>query len=431
MGWDGGPPVRFVAGYSDICFSENTRLRFTFFIALRYLFSKKSRNVINVITAISMITVGIITASLVILLSAFNGLESKIEELFNAFDPDLKVQPLTGKTMAVSDDNLETIRSLPGILRVTRVIEESALFVYDKSQYIGKLKGVDDAFLEMVKMDTLVRHGRPLLHSGRSAFALLGDEASNTLRVNYNSSEFLLQVFYPKRGKIDMLQPFRELAIMPGGEFDLQQQDFNRYVLVPLDFAREIMGYETEVSALEIQLKPGADESAVRRGIRGSLGAGVAIKNRYEQQELMYKVLRSEKLAMFLIVTLILVIASFNLISALTMLVVEKKKDIMVLWSLGTTFRRIKIIYVTEGTLVAVIGALGGLLLGGLVAFLQQQTGLIKLGNGPDAPDYPVVFHLMDFVIIFLTVSCIGFVASWLRMKGIRLSRPDNYTLLK
>lgn len=405
-------------------------MRFTLFIALRYLFSKKTRNVINIITAISMITVCIVTASLVILLSAFNGLEGKIEEVFSAFDPDLKVQPLTGKTIPVTQEQLSATASLEGVEAFSRVVEESVLFVYNGQQYLGVLKGVDNTFPGMVRLDTIVRSGSPLIISGRSRYAVIGDEVATALGVNLNDPSHFLEVYYPKRGKMDLFNPFRESTIMPGGVFDLQQT-FNRHVIVPIAFAENLTGYDNEATSLEIALKPGAGEGKVKRELKKIWGGNITVKNRYEQQELMYKVLRSEKLAMFLIVTLILVIGSFNLISALTMLVVEKKKDIMVLWSLGATFRKVKSVYVLEGTLVALIGAVGGLVIGTLVTFAQQQFGFVKLGDSPEAPPYPVAMKAEDFLSVFFTVLAIGFIASWLRMKGIRLSRPDNYTLLK
>lgn len=385
---------------------------------------------INIITAISMVTVCIITAALVILLSAFNGLESKIEELFSAFDPDLKVAPLTGKTIPVNQEILQQVKNTEGIQAFTQVIDESVLFVYNGQQYIGKIKGVEDSFLDMVRMDTLVYSGQPLLKSGKARFAILGEEIAAALDINVDDPTRLLTIYYPKRGKLDLFSPFRDAAIMPGGVFAIQQE-FNQYAIVPIEMARLITRYEDEVTGLEIKLTAGADERKVKRELRNIFKDQISVKNRYEQQELMFKVLKSEKFAMFLIVTLILVIASFNLISALTMLIVEKKKDIMVLWSLGATFKKVKQIYVAEGTLVALIGASVGMVIGVAVVLLQYYLGFVKLGDGPDAQDYPVVIKIPDLCYIFITVVLIGFLASWLRMKSVRLGRSENVTLIK
>lgn len=377
-----------------------------------------------------MITVSIISASLVILLSAFNGLEGKIEELFNAFDPDLKVQPISGKTISINDEIFKKIKSIQGIDQVSGVIEESVLFVYNGQQYIGKMKGVDDAYLNMVRMDTLVHTGKPLLKSGKTRYALLGEELATALNIDVNDPTHFLTIYYPKRGKIDLFNPFKEAGIYPGGIFSIQQE-FNQYAIVPIEMAELITKYENQVTAIEIKLNDISDESFVKNEIFQLLNEKVTIKNRYEQQELMFKILKSEKLAMYLIVTLILVIASFNLISSLTMLVVEKKKDIMVLWSLGATFSKVKQIYITESTLVAVFGAVIGLVFGVLIVLLQDYFGFVRLGNTPESGEYPVLIKFSDILIIFTTVTFIGFLASWLRMKSIRLNNQNQSSLLK
>lgn len=402
------------------------------FISLRYLFSKKSRNVINVITGISILAILVVTASLVILLSAFNGLEQSVKNIFNVFDPHLRVESIKGKSIHVTQDQLSIIRSWPGVLSATLTIEENVLVIYRDNQQIVTIKGVDDSYFVQVPIESMITAGAMSNWHQISNPAILGEGLASNLQINLNDFTHSIQVHYPKHGKIDMLNPFRELSLLPAAIFSVQHEFNNSLMLAPRSYVAELIGYgEGEVNSLEISLTSDKYLSPVRKNLKKLLGNEVVVKNRFEQHELMYRVMRAEKLAVFLIIMLVLIIASFNIVSALTMLLVEKQKDILVLWSMGASVQRIKQIYVWEGLWVTLIGASSGMILGTLIAWLQLQFGWVKLGNLEGANPYPVKFVWSDFPLIFFAVNSIGWVASWLRMKSVSLLRPQYMALIK
>lgn len=402
------------------------------FISFRYLFSKKSRSVINVITGISILAILVVTASLVILLSAFNGLEQSVKNIFNVFDPHLRVESIKGKSIDVTQDQLSIIRSWPGVSSATLTIEENVLVIYRDNQQIVTIKGVDDSYFVQVPIESMITAGAMSNWHQISNPAILGEGLASNLQINLNDFTHSIQVHYPKRGKIDMLNPFRELSLLPAAIFSVQHEFNNSLMLAPRSYVAELIGYgEGEANSLEISLTSDKYLSPVRKNLKKLLGNEVVVKNRFEQHELMYRVMRAEKLAVFLIIMLVLIIASFNIVSALTMLLVEKQKDILVLWSMGAGVQRIKQIYVWEGVWVTLIGASSGMILGTLIAWLQMQFGWVKLGNLEGANPYPVKFVWSDFPLIFFAVNFIGWVASWMRMKSVSLLRPQYMALIK
>jgi lipoprotein-releasing system permease protein len=406
---------------------------FVRFISLRYLFSNKSRNIINVITGISMLAILVVSAALVILLSAFNGLEQTVKNIFNVFDPHLRVEATQGKSMKITQDQLAIIRSWPGVSSASLTIEENVLVIYQDKQQIVTLKGVDESYFLQVPMESMITAGSMNSWNQSPNQAILGEGMASNLQINLADFTHSIQVYYPKRGKIDMLNPFREASLTPVAVFSVQHEFTNSLMLAPRSFVADLIGYqrEGEVTSLEISLSSEKHLASVRKNVKQLLGEGVLIKNRFEQHELMYRVMRAEKLAVFLIVMLVLIIASFNIVSALTMLLVEKQKDILVLWSMGAGMQRIKQIYVWEGLWVTLIGVSGGMILGTLIAWFQMQFGWVKLGAFEGANPYPVQFVWTDFPLIFFAVNFIGFVASWLRMKSVSLLRPQYMALIK
>lgn len=405
--------------------------RFTFFIAWRYLFSRKSRNIINVITGISMLTIGVVTAALVILLSAFNGLEQTVKNIFQVFDPHLRVEPANGKTFIITKDELVKIRGLNSVIAATPCIEEHVLILYKDKQQIVLMKGVDNSYFDWVPMHEMLSSGN--LNLKKNGGAILGEGLAANLQVNIMNITQKIAVYYPKKGKINILNPFNEGHILPTGIFSINHEYTNNLLIVPIAFASDITGLknENEISSLEIAVNNEKDIKIIKKHIKSILGNAIVIKDRFEQHALMYKVMRAEKLAVFLIVILVLIIASFNIISSLTMLLVEKKKDIMVMWSMGAHFKQIKSIYLIQGTLVASLGAIGGIIIGTLVSLVQIKTGWIKLGAYEGANAYPMLFIWTDFVFIFLTVNVIGFGAAWLRMISIRFNQTEQISLIK
>jgi lipoprotein-releasing system permease protein len=405
---------------------------FTLFIASRYLFSKKSRNIINVITGISMATIMVVSAALIILLSAFNGLEQTVKDLFNAFDPSLQVTATQGKTIAVSEQQLNKIKSLKGIEHYSRIIEEHVLAIYDNKQQIILLKGVDDAYFDLVKMDDILIAGNTKLLHQVPDKVILGEGLASSMGINIMDFSIPLEVYYPKKGKININSPFNESVLIPQSVFSINHEYNQILAITSLEWAAELMGIEeNEYSSLEIDIDDDADIDFIKTELKNILGNQVVIKDRYEQHQLMYRIMRSEKLAVFLIISFVLIIASFNIIGALSMLLVEKKKDMMVMWSMGSSFEKLKRIFILEGTLVSFIGGCIGILLGTILSLLQMSLGWIKLGNFEGAQPYPILFVWTDFILVFFTVIFIGFTASWIRMKSFLLDTAENRSLIK
>ncbi len=406
---------------------------FVRFVSSRYLFSKKSRNIINVITGISMLAILVVSAALVILLSAFNGLEQTVKNIFNVFDPHIRVEAIQGKSMEITQDQLAIIRSWPGVSSASLTIEENVLVIYQDKQQIVTLKGIDDSYFLQVPLESMIKAGSMNSWYQRPNPTILGEGLASNLQINLADFTHSIQVYYPKRGKIDMLNPFREASLTPVAVFSVQHEFTNSLMFATRSFVADLTGYqrEGEASSLEISLSSDKHLASVRKNLKQLLGDRVMIKNRFEQHELMYRVMRAEKLAVFLIVMLVLIIASFNIVSAITMLLVEKQKDILVLWSMGAGMQRIKQIYVWEGLWVTLIGVSGGIILGTLIAWFQMQFGWVKLGTFDGANPYPVKFVWTDFLLIFFAVNFIGFVASWLRMKSVSLLRPQYMSLIK
>lgn len=402
-------------------------------ISLRYLFSKKSVNIINVITGISMLAILVVSAALIILLSAFNGLELAVKNIFNVFDPHLRVEPIQGKSIIISDEQLAAIKSWPGVASASLTIEENVLVIYQDKQQIVMLKGVDNAYFLQVPISSMISAGSLNTWNDNSNEAIIGEGLAANLQINLADFAHTIQVYFPKRGKVDMLNPFREASLLPAAIFSIQHEYTNSLIIAPLNFVANLTGYKAkgEATSLEIALTNEKYVSSVRKNLQQLLGDKVQIKNRFEQHELMYRVMRAEKLAVFLIVMLVLIIASFNIVSVLTMLLVEKQKDILVLWSMGAGINRIKKIYLWEGMWVTLIGVTGGMILGALVAWLQMQFGWVKLGAYEGANPYPIQFVWTDFPLIFISVNLIGFLASWLRMKSVNLLRPQYMALIK
>ncbi len=378
-----------------------------------------------------MITICIVTAALIILLSAFNGLEKTVVSLFSSFDPDLKVTAAAGKSFEASDSLISELQAISSIKYISKTIEESALLTSKEKQHIGLIKGVDSVFLKMVRIDTMLVEGRPILEDESNYYAIVGEGVASNLSINLETPGQFITAYYPKRGKINLFDPFRKITLTPSAVFFLQQEYNFKYVLVPLSVAEELIDYENQYTALEIQATDKKYIANIQKKVEQILGPHFVVKNQYQQHELMYKVMKAEKLAVFLIVTFVLVIASFNIIGALTMLVVEKRKDVMVLWSMGADFKTIKRIFILEGTLASMIGALAGILIGVFIVFLQMQFKWVKLGNFEGAMPYPVDLQTIDVFIAFFTVLSIGFIASWLRMKSINFQKDEHQTFLK
>lgn len=398
-------------------------MNFSFYIAKRYLFARKSKNVINIISAISVVGVSIGTMALIVILSVFNGFDNLVQSLFNSFDPDIKITIKEGKTFSSGTERIQNLKKLKGVLYMSEIIEENALLKYDDRQYIVTVKGVSDEFINMSGIDSMIIDGEFILKENKNNYAVIGQGVALNLAVGLN---FItpINIYVPKRTQKVSLNPekaFNRKYIFPSGIFAIQQDFDSRYIIVPIDFARDLLDYSNEVSAIELKLDPAFNKDKIQEEIKKHLGTGYEVKNRFEQQELLYKIMKSEKWAIFLILTFILIIASFNVIGSLTMLIIEKKKDIDTLRSLGTNLSVLRKIFLFEGWMISILGAILGLMTGTIICWIQQHFGLIKI-QGSDSfviDTYPVNIELPDFIYVFLTVLFIGYLAAWYPVRYI------------
>ena len=392
-------------------------MKLSLYIARRYLFAKKSRNAINVISAVSVAGVTVGAMALIIVLSVFNGLEMMVSSIFNTFDPDLKVTSSVGKTFTASRSGLNLLSNIDGISAYSLTVEENALLEYDERQFFATIKGVDDSYTSVSGIDGAMWDGEFKLtdDTGRPwAVPGIGIAQYLGMRINFIAP---LKIVVPRRTGGNTLDPEDAIIkrfILPSGIFQVEQEYDSKYVYVPIDFARELIERDSAVTSIEIKLKENADAAAVKKEVTSIFSDGFTVQNRYEQQELFYKVMRSERLAIFFILTLILVIASFNIIGSLTMLIIEKERDIEILKSLGADNNLIKKIFIFEGWLISIIGGFAGILLGFIICWIQQTFGLVKLQSNSLIMDYyPVVMKLRDFLIVPATVLLIGYWAAW------------------
>ena len=409
-------------------------LSFSFRIARRYLFSKKSHNAINIISGISASGVAIGTMALVCVLSVFNGFESLISDMFSAFDPDLKITLSQGKTFDMNSPELGQVRKLKSVAYFTEVIEENVLLQFKDKQMPATLKGVSDDFQKMTRIDSIMYDGKFMFYDGAFQRAVPGVGVASILGLGAQFIDPLL-IYAPRRSsKINLLRPensFNKVSAFVSGVFAVQQLQYDdHYVLVSIDLARDLFEYEkTKVTAIELKLAGGADKDAVQSQIKNILGEKYQVKNRYEQQESFFKIMLIEKWITYLILCFILLIASFNIIGSLSMLIIDKKADIETLRNLGANNQLIKRIFLFEGWMISAVGALVGIGLGGMLCLLQEHFGFLKLGNGYVVDAYPVVTDFMDMILVFVTVLVMGFLAAYYPVRYIqtkgKLSEQD------
>ena len=394
-------------------------MRLPLFIAKRYLISKKSHNLINIISFISMAGIIVGTMALIIVLSVFNGFEGVIKSLYHTFNPDLLITAKQGKTFHYAGFPSEKLKKTDGVFQLVQVVEEDALLKYRDQQFIGKIKGVSENYTLAAKPDTMLTNGKFILQEGKTNFAVTGAGVTWFLGINLRDIKQLLSVYVPKRGNassFSMESAFNNRVIHPAGVFSIQQEIDDQYVFVPLRFARSLMDYTDEVTSIEVYFNAGADDEKIESIIQEIVGNGYYVKDRNEQNATLFKVMESEKMAIFLILIFILILASFNMIGSVSVLIVEKKKDIAVLKSMGADKKLVSRIFFTEGLMISFLGTMIGLVLGYVILLLQQQYGFISLGDGNGAfiiDAYPVQMKWTDFVVVFFTVQIIGMIASW------------------
>ncbi len=394
-------------------------MRLSGFIARRYLFSKSNPNAINIISAISVLGFAVGAMALVTVMSVFNGFESLVQSLYTSFDPDIKVEARRGKVFHTDSIPLQQIRNLEEVDLVATVLEENVVLRYDERQAIATMKGVSPEYIHVTDLDSMVFDGQMLLESGDRNFAVAGLGVANRLGLSTYNDFTRLAIYLPRRGARISMNPeeaLNQAFVLPSGVFSIDDEINNKYVLIPLRLARQLMDYTDEVSALEIRLKAGQDVEAAIDRIREILGPDYVVKNREQQQEMLYKVFRSEKWATALIMVFILVLLTFTVISSLSMLVMEKRQDIRILRSMGANNALIRSIFLREGMMIAVSGGIAGLLLGFGLCWAQQEFGLVGFGGMGTfiIQAYPVEMKTSDFLIIFLFIALLGLLTAWL-----------------
>ena len=393
-------------------------------ISKRYLFGGK-RNLVNIITKISMFGVAGMTAALIVILSVFNGFDMVVRGLMNQVDPDLKIESIRGKTFLVDSIQKQQIIALDGVRHFVENVEETALFQYEKHQNISVLKGVDSNYVACngVADNTFVG-GFVLTDALNQPMCVIGSDIAGKLQVMVNGYHYL-QIYVPIRNEHITLVPeeaFHRSMAMPSGIFHIHQDYDSKFVYVPISFARELLNYApNEVSSIEIFCDENADTDNLASKIRSILGENFTVKDRYQQQDLLYKIMKSEKLSIFVMLMFIFIIASFNIIGALTMLIIDKKGDIETLSHLGADNNFIRKIFVNTGRLITIIGAVSGMIFGIVLCLIQKHFGVIEFPEGSFIIDaYPVDIRYWDILVSLAAVILIGFVASIIPARRIK-----------
>ena len=397
-------------------------MNFPFFIARRYLFSKKSTHAINVISGISVIGVAVATMALVVTLSIFNGFHDLVASFFTDFDPQLKVVPAEGKTVAADDPILAQIKQLPQIDVATESVEDMALAIYKGRQAMVVVKGVEDNFEQLTHIsDILLGDGEFGLHAANMDYGILGIRLAEILGTGYTYDE-PLHIYAPRReGQFDISNPedaFEEDELYsPGVLFNVKQSKYDKnYILTSIGFARRIFGQQGMLSSLELRLKPGSNFDGVKTEIKKICGDKYVVKDRFEQQDDTFKIMKIEKLIAYIFLTFILMVACFNIIGSLSMLIIDKKDDVVTLRNLGASDKQIIRIFLFEGRLISAIGAILGISLGLFLCWAQQRFGIVALGSSSGSfiiNAYPVSVHPEDIILVFITVLLVGFLSVW------------------
>lgn len=403
-------------------------MNFPFFIARRYLFSKKSTHAINVISVISMIGVAVATMALVIVLSVFNGFHDLVASFFTNFDPQIEVVPTNGKTAPSDDPILTKIQQLPDIDVATECLEDMALAIYGDNQQMVKIKGVDDNFSELTHIeDILVGDGQFSLHAGNLEYGTPGIRLAQDMGLGARWNNYM-HIYAPRReGQLDLSDPSDGFVVdsllASGVVFCVKQAKYDKnYILTSITFARNLFGQQGMLSSLELRLKDGSNFDAVKKEIADICGSKYTVRDRFEQQEDTFRIMQIEKVIAYIFLTFILIVACFNIIGSLSMLIIDKKDDVVTLRNLGASDKQVVSIFLFEGRMISAIGAIVGIVFGLLLCWLQQEYGLVRMGGSDGSfvvNAYPVSVHYMDVAIIFVTVLAVGWLAVWYPVRAL------------
>ena len=397
-------------------------MNFPFYIARRYLFSKKSTHAINVISLISVLGVAVATMALVVVLSGFNGFSDLVASFFTNFDPQLKIEAKKGKAMPADDPLLVKVKHLPGVEVATECVQDQALAVYHDKQAMVTVKGVEDNFDSLTHISNILYgDGDFTLHVANLQYGVIGIRLAQDLGTGVTWQDYL-QIYAPQReGQYDASNPtnafVKDSLVSPGALFQVKQSKYDQgYVSTSIDFARRIFNRQGEITSLELRMKPGVDIDNAKEEIQAILGDKYKVLDRYEQQADTFNIMRIEKLFAYVFLTFILMVACFNIIGSLSMLIIDKKNDVITLRNLGATDGQIRRIFLFEGRMISAAGAVIGIVLGLILCWLQQTYGLVQLGDQAGnfvVNAYPISVHPEDIILIFLTVILVGWLSVW------------------
>ena len=397
-------------------------MNFPFYIARRYLFSKKSTHAINVISLISVLGVAVATMALVVVLSGFNGFSDLVASFFTNFDPQLKIEATKGKAMPADDPLLVKVKHLPGVEVATECVQDQALAVYHDKQAMVTVKGVEDNFDSLTHISNILYgDGDFTLHVANLQYGVIGIRLAQDLGTGVTWQDYL-QIYAPQReGQYDASNPtdafVKDSLVSPGALFQVKQSKYDQgYIITSIDFARRIFNRQGEITSLELRMKPGVDIDNAKEEIQAMLGDKYKVLDRYEQQADTFNIMRIEKLFAYVFLTFILMVACFNIIGSLSMLIIDKKNDVITLRNFGATDGQIRRIFLFEGRMISAAGAVIGIVLGLILCWLQQTYGLVQLGDQAGnfvVNAYPISVHPEDILLIFLTVILVGWLSVW------------------
>ena len=409
-------------------------MRLPLFIANRYLLAKKSHNLINIITWISILGISVGSFALIVVLSAFNGLEKVISSMNNRLTPDLQIAPMKGKTIDLTAFPLGRLQEIQDVDYVIPTITEDALFRANDKQHIGQVKGVGQEYQDIERLNEIIFGDGALQLSDEEEhrFAVPGAGVAWYLGINAYNPYAMVRVYVPKRGNASLVSlenSFNSDVLTVRSVFSTEQEQDEKLVLVPFDWLSELLEYENKANNVELFLAPDADINKVKKEVKTMIGEDFTVKNQQEQQETLYKIMRSEKWAVYVILTFILILATFNVVGSLSMLMIDKRKDTEILKAMGADNRMIQRIFLNEGLLISVAGGIIGLLLGIILVLLQQQFGFVKFGTGGNyvVDAYPVLLKIKDVALIFVTILVVGCTSAFLTVRhAMRKSNSLN-----
>lgn len=386
-----------------------------FFIAKRYFSTKKNSNFVHLISWVSLLGVAIGTAALILVLSVFNGFEALVLKMYNSFDPHLQITAAEGKVF--NPEEISAVLNNPEFKSSAYILEEKALLKYQEKEFIATVKGVSETYQELTNFDSLLVNGEYINSYENNNVAVVGSGVAYHLSIGLGTMFEQLQVFVPNRNSKTLLNPqtaFKQGSVLPVGIFSIQAELDQEYIITPLAFIQQLADRDNNISAVEIKLKNEDRMLVIQEQLTTVFGDGFIVKNRFEQQEFLYKILNTERLAVFLILAFIMIIATFNIIGALSMLMLDKQKDIRTLRSLGCTVQDIQSVFFRKSMLTILLGIVIGLFIGLGLAFLQQTFGFIEMGGGSFVINtYPIAIVFTDILLVSFTVFAIGLLASW------------------